>query len=354
MKMHSKVLAALAAGLATTSGLAGAAQAAPKTTVVYSSSSYVTSDLAVSGGTLAFLACGEVFERAEGSHDPLPVPGCSPHVDADGGIAYSTDGGSRAVAQTTHFPVGGVSFWARSTVSLRGATIASADVSAVELADNPDGSSTYGSTSSRSCVREALGADASYRGRVESSLSAVAAGPGRWYTTDREGNTVYRLNGAGTLSVLAVLPPVKVTVTKALATSNGWPGCVVGTTVAFEPTPTEVEVGNDGSVYVAGLPRLRSGKHADRSVIDKINLTSGKIKRLSQRYAGRVDLAVGTKGRLFVARPDTDKISVIKNGRSSTYVKLAKVLAVETDERGRLYAAQGARTGADADVVRIG
>ena len=116
MQVRSTVLAALAAGIATTTGLAGVAQAAPKTTVVYSSSSYIASDFAVSGGTLAFLACGQVTERAEGSHDPLPVPGCSPHIDSDGGIAYSTDGGSRAVAQTTHFPTGAVSFWASSTV----------------------------------------------------------------------------------------------------------------------------------------------------------------------------------------------------------------------------------------------
>jgi hypothetical protein len=298
--------------------------------------------------------------KVSGSDEPLPYPGCSGHVESAAGIDYSRDGKSLAQTLTVH-TMGYPGDQVTTSVRVHGdatsdEVTSTAYVSEQEYGHNPDAAMTYGTSSKKSCVRDALGTDASYPGRLDTALPAIAAGADDWYVADRDGNTIYRLDQSGELSVLAVLAPVRVEVSKALAKSNGWPSCVVGTTVAFEAAPTEVEVAPDGSVYVAGLPRLASGKQADRSVIYKINPKSGKTKRLSQRYAGSVDLAVGTGGRLFVARPEADKISVIKKGRSSTYVKLAEVESVETDERGRLYAVQGARTGADAhdaDVVRI-
>ncbi len=43
-------------------------------------------------------------------------------------------------------------------------------------------------------------------------------------------------------------------VTKESAAALELPDCVVGVTYAFEPVPTDVEVGKDGYLYVTTLP----------------------------------------------------------------------------------------------------
>lgn len=173
---------------------------------------------------------------------------------------------------------------------------------------------------------------------------------------DRDGNTIYRLSKTVKMSVLAVLPAAKVTVSAALAAMANWPSCVVGTKVEFEAAPTEVEFGPDGTVYVAGQPTLKSGAQALDSIVYVINPTTKRVRTLPPRYAGPVDLAIGTKRQVYVARPDANRIFVIRQGRSSTYLKMAGVESVEVDEKGRLYAVRSAGASPEtnpAAVVRI-
>jgi hypothetical protein len=345
------------AGAALVFGLPAEA-ATPKATVVYSSSSYLTNRFSVHDREIAVLTCTTLNRvGASGGSGVLPAPGCNPKAESDGGVAYSRDGATVAQTMTLQYanPAAGVE--SRLYRFKSGAYLTSTDVAGHEYTVNPDRRARYGSRSTKSCVTKALGGDAGYAGRLDSSLPSVAAGPGQsWYVVDRDGNTVYRVSETGKLSVLAVLPPVTVTVSKTLAKTSRWSSCVVGTKVSYEPAPSEVEVAPDGTVYVAGRPRLKSGRATPWSVMYAINPSTKKVKVLPQRYTGTVDLAVGTSGRLFAAHPGLGRISVIRKGKSSTYLKLSRVLAVEADKSGRLHAVRGA--GSDpkktpATVVRI-
>ena len=126
--------------------------------------------------------------------------------------------------------------------------------------------------------------------------------------------------------------------------------------VAFEAAPTEVEVGADGTIYVAGRPKLRSGVTSDRSVLYVVDPITRKVRTSTQTYTGGVELAAGPAGQLFIAQPAAGQILVRQGGVTKPYLKLARVLAVETDARGALYAvrAAGASTTTTlASVVRI-
>lgn len=355
--MRSRIIAVLATAVGLGLALASPAQAAaPRSKVVYSSSTYMTGDVAVHGDRLAVLACSTVNEvLLDGTAGALPYPGCSGHVE-QGGIAWSADGESLATTTTVH-TMGPQSAYSSLVVRRGDDDLWSANISAVEFAKNPDAAQRYGTTSRNTCVTRALGADASYTGRLDSAASAVAAAPdGSWYVADRAANTIYRVSASGSASVLAVLAPVKVTVSSSLARELRWPRCVVGSTVAFEASPTEIEVGADGTVYVAGLPTLQSGIRNDRSRIYTIRPNRTTATTLSQHYEGPLDLAVGARGRLYVARLGSGKISLISNGRSSTYAKMPRLLAVETDERARLYAVRDAGSSAQepAALLRVG
>ncbi|GAA1428700.1 hypothetical protein GCM10009616_08960 [Microlunatus lacustris] len=358
--MKRRIITGMVAGVAAALTLGTPAQAAvPRATVVYSSSSYITNRFSVHDQNIAILACTTVNQvRADGTGKALPYPGCTPKVEGDGGVAYSRDGVTVGQTMTLHNTMTGApEVDSRLYLSRGGEYLESTDVGALEYSTNPDRRARYGTRSASSCVTRGLGADASYRGLLDTSLPSLAAGPDQsWYVADRDGNTIYHVDKAGKVSVLAVLPAVTITVSKALAKASGWPSCVVGTKVAFEAAPAEVEVRRDGTVYVAGQPRLRSGATATSSVIYAISPTTRKVEVLPQRYTGPVDLAVGTSGRLFVAHPHLGRISVIRKGKSSTYMRLPRVLALETDNRGRLHAVREA--GADpqktpATVVRI-
>jgi hypothetical protein len=359
MGLKRRIVSCLVAGVSAALTLALPAQAAaPKVTVAFSSSTFLTNDFAVHGRHLAILGCTTVYEvLADGQTEGLPYPGCSGHVESDGGIAYSRDGAAVATTLTVHYMTPPREVGTSVNVTRAGERVAGADVSATEYATNPDGRARYGTRSADSCVTKALGGDADYTGRLDSALPAVAAGPeGSWYVADRDGNTIYRLNRAGKLSVLAVLPPVNGRVSSELAASQNWPSCVVGAKVAFEAAPSELEVAANGIVYVAGRPSLRSGATADHSNIYAINPTTKRVTTLAQHYPGRVDLAVGTRGRLFVARPDANRIMVIRHGRSAIHLKLPRVQAIESDSRGQLYAVRSAGTASPTEnptVVRI-
>lgn len=342
--MNRRIAASVVVGLC--AALAGAlpAQSATVTaSVVYSSDTYMTADFSIHRKKLAVMACATINEVTVNGTDPaLPYPGCSGRVESEYGVSYSHDGSTLAKSVTLHTTTG-IPPGVNSRVDLvRGASQSSVNVGDLELATNLDRQARYGTRSHDRCVTRTLGDDAAYTGRVDTALTAIAAGPhGSWYVADRDANAIYRIDRSGNVTVLAVLTPVNVTVTRALAADAGWASCTVGSKVAFEAAPTEIEVGSDGTVYVAGQPQLQSGVVA-ASRVYSINSASGRVKTLAPRYTGPVDLAVGTSGHLFVARPVTGRISVIVKNRTRTYKKLSRVLAVETDSRGRLYASRAA------------
>ncbi len=51
------------------------------------------------------------------------------------------------------------------------------------------------------------------------------------------------------------------------------------------------------------------------------------------------NLAIGSKGEIYVAELFAGQISVVKHGRTSVFASLPGVVAVETGRRGALWAA---------------
>jgi hypothetical protein len=358
--MHGKnrLVTGLVAGISAGLALALPADAAtPRATLAYSSSTYLTDRFSVQGAKIAILACTTVNEVRTGAKaEALPRPGCAPRVEGGGGVAYSRDGSVLAHTVTVRHVSGG-QVDGRLYRTGGSGRLPSTDVAGHEYRTNPDQRVRYGTGSTSRCVTSGLGGDAGYTGRADSFLASVAAGPNlSWYVADRDGNKIYRVDRAGKLLSIATLPPVTVTVSAALAKRVGWPSCVVGTKVAFEAAPTEVEVGADGTLYVAGRPKLKSGITSDRSVVYVIDPTTRKVRRSTQTYPGAVDLAAGTAGKLFIAQPSAGQISVRSGGVTKAYLKLARLMAVETDAGGQLYAVRAAGaslTTTPPSIVRI-
>lgn len=132
-----------------------------------------------------------------------------------------------------------------------------ADTWAYEKANNPDGNKTYGiSGLSKSCKKdvpkEIRPFVVAYKGIKESHPYATAISGETSYVADAAANAIFAVDGSG-VSTVAVLPAVKVKVSKQLRKGMGLPKCTQGKTFKGEPVPTDVEVGPDGNLYVTTL-----------------------------------------------------------------------------------------------------
>lgn len=190
---------------------------------VYNSQGWDVAGLQSRGSTLFF-----VESQGAGPFDPRPLAG---HLSAIDGLAPGKDGSApRQIA----------------------------DLAAVEISTNPDGGTHYGfgPDVSADCLAQLPPeVPASYNGEVDSHPYAVAVSGHTVYIADAGANSILKVNeSTGSASTLAVLPPQPVTVTAAAAAGMGLPECIIGHSYAFEPVPTDVEIGPDGWLYVTLLP----------------------------------------------------------------------------------------------------
>lgn len=277
----------------------------------------------------------------DGSIVPVAVdqPGAS-------GVAHSLDGRTIAFTTTASTPqeagpplntASGLNIWGP-----RGEKIY-ADTLAFETANNPDGSVHYGVADPSPCVAEAfaaVGFPTSYTGGVDSHSYSVAWFGSKWIVADAGSNTLWSVDAKGAIRTLAVLPPQPLTITAEMAASLGFSECVAGVTYAFEPVPTDVEVGLDGSLYVTTLPGGPEGPILGaRGSVYKVNPWTGRSQLVATGFSGATNLALGWKGEIYVAEYFGGKISVVKNGKKADYVALPLVAAVETGIDGSLWAA---------------
>jgi hypothetical protein len=246
------------------------------------------------------------------------------------------------------------------------------DTAAFEKKNNPDGKTLYGSPGASACVQAALAQipfesprPASYHGLVGSRPYAVAAdGHGGWYVADSAANDVLRIDAAGKISLVAVLPSQPHTFTEQDATALGLPRCIVGVRYAFDAVPTDVEVAPNGDLYVStlpgGPPNLNFGA---RGSIYRVDRKKGTTVQVVTGLGGAVNLAIGSTSELYVAELFSGQISMIVNCGTKPVMRpllrLPNVVAVEYDS-GRLYAstlAPGYVTGkptGPGSVVEIG
>jgi DNA-binding beta-propeller fold protein YncE len=245
--------------------------------------------------------------------------------DASGGYAYATSNAGRTDT--------------RLTIVTGGRTV-TADLSGFERAHNPDGHTSYGISSPSACVRAAFkaldGGPAAYRALVASRPVAVAnGGPGRWYVADAAGNDVLAVDAAGSVSLVAVLPRQGYTFSARIAQGLGLPSCVNGAHYSAEPQPTDVEVGPDGSLYVSVLPGLYDLGQAGN--VYRIDPRTHRATRIASGFSGAMNVAVTSRGALYVAEVLSGRISVVRSGRAVPYVSVRNVVGVEAAGT-RLYA----------------
>lgn len=237
----------------------------------------------------------------------------------------------------------------------------SADTLAYERKNNPDKRNHYGVENPSDCVRNNFGPFASYQGQVDSHAYSVAAFRRGWVVADAGANALLTISNSGEIRTLAVLPPQPVTIDEAAAKAIELPdpSCFKNpVTYNVEPVPTDVEVGKDGFLYVTTLPGgPESPALGGRGKVWKVNPRNGKAVEIAGGFVGATNLALGKHGEIYVAELFGAKISVIKHGRTSTYVNLPNVVAVETGPDGTVWAgtmaSQDPQAPAPGTIVKI-
>jgi sugar lactone lactonase YvrE len=80
------------------------------------------------------------------------------------------------------------------------------------------------------------------------------------------------------------------------------PECVVGEKYAFEPVPTDVEIGPDGWLYVTSLPGGPEGPEmGPRGAVFKVNPWNGDTTVWADHILSPTGLAVADNGDVYVA-----------------------------------------------------
>jgi hypothetical protein len=239
------------------------------------------------------------------------------------------------------------------------------DLLRFEQRHNPDRDVTYGLVRPNDCQKRAFASlgGANRRGVADSRGYAVAALPGGgWVVADSAANDLLRVGPRGQVSTLAVLPAQPVTITREAAAELRLPRCVIGATYRFEPSPTDVEVyGRD--LVVTLLPGSLGGQGLGRALdargsVQWVDAKNGRVRQVAGGFQGASNLAVGPRGRIFVAENWADQISVIADRRVVKYADLDRVVSLEW-ANDRLYGGtlgQWGRRGVDAPgkIVSIG
>lgn len=259
------------------------------------------------------------------------------------GVATSKDGRYLAFTSTVTAPdsfentASGLNIWGP-----RGKRV-HVDTLAFEKKKNPDHVNFYGVKHPTQCQSDALtavGLPVAYTGQVDSHAYSVASFGGKWIVADAGSNTLWKINNQGHISTLAVLPPQPHTITAGEAASLGLAPCLVGVRYAFEPVPTDVEVGKDGFLYVTTLPGGPEGPQLGaRGKLWRVNPHTGRARVVATGFLGATNLAIGKHGEIYVSEFFAGKISVVKCGVKRDFLTLPGVVAVETSKSGQLWAA---------------
>ena len=200
------------------------------------------------------------------------------------------------------------------------------DLYAHERRANPDHRFSYGfrDLPRRCAARLPRGGRTAYPGRAETHPVASLPAHGAVYVADAAANAVTAVV-AGTPTTVAVLPPVRTTVTRAYAAANDFPDCTVGRDYWAEAVPTDVEEGPDASLYVTSLPGGPGevdGKPAGRLL--RVLILTGQMSVLADGLDSPVGLAVSDAGDVYVSELQAGRVSLIAAG-SATATTFARM-----------------------------
>jgi hypothetical protein len=321
-------------------------------------------------GTSTIPVAGTPIIRAEGLIGPLSLD-----IDPDGTAYISQNfiglltrvSPDSSTLDVTAAPwgdeIGSVSslkrtvYYSQSTADLSSSVLKSitedgtitdlADLRVFEAEDNPDGDAEYGFVDlPDECIAQfpppaPMTNPASYTGVIDSHPYASYATEDGVYVADAGGNDVLFVDAEGDISVVAVLPPEEpVEVTAELAAGLGLPDCVAGYKHIFEPVPTDVELADDGYLYVTTLPGgPEDSSLGSRGSVYRIDPDSGDTERVVSGFTGSTGLAVADDGTIFVAElfggtRGTGQVSYVEPGADEPTVLLSLSSPAAIELRG--------------------
>lgn len=342
--------AAGALALAAPASAAPTHHSGPPRVKVLSSAVTAPYQLAATHGTI-FVGDGGTSSVLKYSHGRLSTVASGPAGGEVSGVAVNRRGDlawTSSVGDETGITV------SQLTVRPRRGAAFTVDLKAYEAAHNPDAGVRYGIDNPTDCQSKAfepLGG-ATYTGLVDSHAYAVAPlGRDAWVVADAGGNDLLKVDRRGRVSTLAVLPRQATTITAAAAGALGLPDCVVGAVYHFEAVPTDVEPSGHGLVVslLPGGPEDPS--LGARGAVYAVSL-NGHAHRLAGGFLGATNVAVGPRGRIYVAEFFAGRISVIERGSVRPYTELPGVLSLVWS-KGGLYAGTIGGESAPGSLVRI-
>lgn len=245
--------------------------------------------------------------------------------------AVSIKNGSVTWAETVSTPDMVITSAVVKTRSKDGTERQISDTLAYETRRNPDQKKTYGFQGlTAACSALIPPFLRSAKGGIDSHPYATAIGKGVTYLADAGANAILKINERGTRTV-AVLPGKTVTVTAAQAAANKLPPCVVGHKFILESVPTDVEIGQDGYLYVTSLPGgPEDGSLGANGSVYRVNPRNGHVKLLATGFAGATGLAIGPKGTIYVAELFGGQVSSVSRwGKVKPVLSLTQPAAIE-------------------------
>lgn len=225
-----------------------------------------------------------------------------------------------------------------------------ADIGAYETAHNPDSDTAYGLVdgTSQDCIDAWPTGDdfppAQYTGaqNLETHPYATAVDGGTVYVADAAGNSILKVNSAGVVSTVAVLPAVPVTITEDMATQLGLPDACVGAVYRFEGVPTDVELGFNDLLYVSSLP---GGEIPGEGAVLAVDPTDGSVNTVARGFSGATGVAVSGEGTIYVSQLFAGEVTEIPlGGDPVTFAHVKNPSAVEV-KGNRLYVTSNVLSG---------
>ncbi|MGZ4453193.1 MAG: ScyD/ScyE family protein [Nocardioides sp.] len=246
-----------------------------------------------------------------------------------------------------------------------------ADLHRYEVQHNPDQKAAYGladldpaNPTDAACLAKWPTADngpAASMGGVDSHPYATYTLRNGWtYVADAGGNDVLMVSPKGRIRTVATLPPIPLVITAPAAAGMGLDPCFVGATYYFEPVPTDVEVGPDGTVYVSSLPGgpegPQLGARGSIFAIHGVHHPKLRTKPVVRGLLGPTGVAVTARGDLYVAQLFGDVVSKVMLGRHGKarvkdVIHATGPAEVEWSPRG-LYITRKALAESGGDLVR--
>lgn len=265
---------------------------------------------------------GSTFDVAQSSAGILTrhTPDGATQVLDAGTEGFSTGSVSRAGGRTFYTVSAGAgpenpapNITQLKSVDRNGTVRTLADISAHENAQNPDAGNSYGFENLDPACAASIpaGIPVSYPGIVDSNPYATLPVRGGIIVADAGMNALVRVDRRGTVSTVAVLPPIPVEITAEVAQANGLPECTVGLTYRVEPVPTDLARGPHGELYVASLPGGPGGPYGS---VFRVDPSSGATELVATGLTSATGLAVNRRGDIFVAELFANRISVIPAG----------------------------------------